>query len=405
MSYRLAFIIPVIATIVVSCVPSTEQSPTSGPVLSVWMPELDAVTDSVVAILIKSFEKHRACSVSLHYYTYKSAHSLIDSLRPPSRPDIVVADLAVIAALAEAQLLAPVSKPDSVERLFHEGALHSLRWKRSLMALPWLVDTRVVYVNPDIDPVLKSAAPSTQEALLDLCEQLGTQRAIGWAAHGEDHGRMIYSILPFFWSFGGDIVVTDSLLVVDTPENERALAHCVEMSRTGKLETERQLDAEFNHGTLGIWFGNSRLMAYCLDNQHARNARAFLFPGSEKHSGVSVISGLAAGVVAKSENQLLAKMFIDNLTVDSSLRQLTSSVKSPLPARLTALNELRSSSINMRAVACEQLLQARSVPCHPKWQQISRLIELMTLSVMYGEVQPAEALKRLRIQIQELVTS
>lgn len=402
---RFAFSLITAGLILASCSHKNEYDGTQGPVIHLWTSELQGPTDSLLTVLLDDFEAANQCSVAVHTYSNTQVNTFIDSVRAPGRADVIISDISSIAKLADAKCLLPVANPDSTAALFLPGSMQALKWKGAIVALPWLVDTRIIFVNPTAIPSLSTLQIPSQDALLEVCEQIGSQNTTGWATHGEDPGRMIYSILPFLWSYGGNIAIRDSTVFVNLPANVRALTQYVELSRTGKLETERQLDAEFMHGSIGMWFGSSSLIGECSQSGHSRHASAMLLPGGGTNKGTSVITGTAIGVVSSSPQQVLAVKLQHHLTSDASLRALTASIQSPFPSRLSVLTKLRSTSQGLRAVACDQLLNAQSIPAHPKWPQIARMIEQFTLKVVYGELQPEEALQRLQQQLSELVAS
>lgn len=398
---RKALFLLITALALTACGPSNKNTNAAGPTLHVWIPSLGAASDSVFVKLVQTFERENTCTVRVHRHSDLPEKELLDSIRTNDSLDVLVTNIESFSFLADHSVLAAYSASDSLERRFLPGTLHSVQWKGALYGLPWLVNTRVLFGNTTMASALTTSNVESQEDLLDVCESIGSQESTGWGTHSEDPGRLIYSLMPFIWSYGGDIVINDSVVSVNSPQNIRALTQYVELSRTGKLETERQLDAEFIHGSIGLWFGNTSLLREFSSEGHAQRVKAILFPGAGKYSGTSVITGLAIGVASQSRQQLLARRFTEMLTSNQAMQVLTDNVQSPFPAITSVLIEMQHSAGALRGIICDQLMHARTVPSHPRWRNVAQLFEQAVRRLLYGELDPSEALDDIEKHVQD----
>ncbi len=284
-------------------------------------------------------------------------------------------------------------------------------WKSHYYAVPWFVDTRVLFINNDLvtegtDSLLlrsnfKVSPLSYWGGLYqigDAVEKKGTGKGIG--VNGSDVHRLYKKILPQIWSNGGDIFDTIGNPTFNRKENIEALAFYVKQLDVGVLETQKNLDDLFKRGKLAILYSGSWLFTplgkvgfhwYCAP-----------FPGNGGHSGVSFAGGEYLAVNGNSEMKLQAEKLVEFITKPDNELRLAKAFNI-FPADKKLQQDSFYLNRNQGKVFIDQLAHARMTPVHPKWLEIEGILEDETAQALYKKKTPEEAMKSCDKRVSELL--
>jgi multiple sugar transport system substrate-binding protein len=127
-------------------------------------------------------------------------------------------------------------------------------WNGEIYAVPWLVDTKVLFYNKVL---LKRAGfsvpPKSIAELLVYTEKINSvESTYGFGAVGDDPVFLPQTAFAMIYACGSELSDSNSNLTLLTPKNISALTNYIELSRNGEIETQRQLEGDFISGKIGI---------------------------------------------------------------------------------------------------------------------------------------------------------
>lgn len=342
--------------------------------------------------LVESFEKENNCTVELTELSWNDGKAKLQAaFNSGAPPDVVELGSDWVAQFSGSGVLGELATIDT--SLLIPYALVPGRSSGKLYAAPWIVDTRVVYVNTALADGETVDSTTTLLGLLSACEKIQSNGAFGWGANGADAHRLYKKILPFMWTCGGDILDAKGRCVLNSPENVRALSLYAEFARTGITETQRQLDATFLQGKIGVWNSGSWLIKK-IRSAKTLSIRALPFPGVDGRPGVSFAGGEYLASSAASIQRPLAEKLIKHLISAPIAKKFCTRIpEAGFPAAIGAYDDPNLINDPLKAVFARQLRSARMTPVHPRWLDIESVLENAVVRVLLGEASPADALR------------
>ena len=325
-------------------------------------------------------------------------------------PDVLELGSDWIAQFSSSNVLEDLTNLSSLKPRFENAPEYANEpgiWKSHYYAVPWFVDTRVLFVNNDLlmkgtDSALFKVNPlNSWDGIFHIGETIekkGNGRGIG--VNGSDVHRLYKKILPQIWSNGGDIFNVNGNPTFARKENIEALAFYVKQLDAGVLETQKNLDDLFKRGKLAILYSGSWLFTplakvdfhwYCAP-----------FPGNDGHPGVSFAGGEYLAVNGNSEMKLQAEKLLEFITrPDNELR--LAKAFNIFPADKKLQQDSFYLNRNQGKVFIDQLAHARMTPVHPKWLEIEGILEDETAQALYKKKTPEEAMKSCDKRVAELL--
>ncbi|MFM8436869.1 MAG: ABC transporter substrate-binding protein, partial [Candidatus Kapaibacterium sp.] len=207
--------------------------------------------------LVEVFEKKNGCRVECTELSWNDGKTkLIAAFSSKTAPDVIEFGSDWVAQFSSSGVLADLNaiQPTPLGGFF-EWSTAPARWGGTTYAVPWVVDTRVLYVNKGLlEKSGLSSSPVSWTDVLQSSEIVSlSEENHGFGANGADGHRLYKKILPFFWSYGGDILDANGMPVIASASNVEALTMYVRLSRAGLVETQKQLDGQFAQGRLAFW--------------------------------------------------------------------------------------------------------------------------------------------------------
>ena len=327
-------------------------------------------------------------------------------------PDVLELGSDWIAQFSSSNVLEDLTANDSLQPRFANSPKYANEpgiWKGKYYAVPWFIDTRVLYINRDLVGADAHADLDSKDLNLhDWASVLQAGRKIsqtgvgyGIGVNGSDVHRLYKKILPVIWSNGGEIFDAAVRPTFATKENIEALGFYVQQLEVGVLESQKNLDDLFKRGKIGILFSG----AWLLKPLEKADFRwdCIPFPGNNNHPGVSFAGGEYLAVNSASAEKSAALKLVTFLTrPDIELR--LSKAFNIFPADIKLQQDSFYVRRNQGSVFSEQLTHARMTPVHPKWLEIETILEDETAQALYHKKSPEEALNSCDIRVKQLLS-
>ncbi len=364
--------------------------------------EVSPENQTIREVLIPLFEEsHPNINVeSVPYPSDSFRTALLTAAAGGVGPDLVRLDIVWSPEFAEQGIIAPIDTlmsdfQEYADRVF-PGPLSTNFYDGNYYGLPLDTNTRVFNYNAAMyEAAGIEAAPATVEELQAQCELI---KAVNPDAYVfTDNGTSGWNILPWIWTFGGDIVSPDMTTATGYVNGEgtvAALEFIKEMIDNGCFSDGyigSGIDswAGFFGGTIsaiaeGPWLNST------AENQYPDVPVGLATIPAGPGGSVSVVGGENIVLFNSSPNQEAALEFL----------RFTQSVEYQLEmskvGQLTVLPELLEDEYFAEhpyyGVYLEQLQTANARTPHPAYTQIDEVLGEAAQLVLRGEVSAQEAL-------------
>jgi ABC-type glycerol-3-phosphate transport system substrate-binding protein len=363
---------------------------------------------NVLREIINEFETEYDCKVEVVELSWSDGKTkLFAAFNSGTAPDVLELGSDWVAQFSSAGVLSEIFPDEAEMSRFVDFSTSPSFWSGKIYALPWIVDTRVLFVNNDLllqagikEPIIKDT-----RTILEYAERINDiQGVYGYGATGSDRHRQYKKIVSLFWSYGGDILNDKGQPVVNSPQNTEALEMFVELSRNGLIETQRQLDSRFTEGKLGLWVSGGWLLEKIKNENPSLNFSVSLVPGKNPDSGISFAGGEYLAMSGSTKNRELSLKFIKYMTAGmNALKFCKQIIEAGFPADREYYNDEFYKSNPYRMVFSKQLERARMTPVHPKWLDIEAIIEDAAVEALYGRKTPKEALDDAQYKLTQII--
>ncbi|GBD06339.1 putative ABC transporter-binding protein [bacterium HR21] len=350
--------------------------------------------------LIAEFEQRFHCRVDVTELTWNEGKTkLLAAFNAGKPPDVLELGSDWVAQFSSAGVLWELPR-DSIPLEHFLAATHPpCFWQGKLYAVPWIVDTRVLFLNRTAlqRAGLPQTPPQTWEELLQRASQLHSPPSLyGCGVNGADPHRLYKKVLPLVWSFGGDLLDSTGRPQLTAPPVVRAVRFYTELARVGLIETQRQLDDLFLQGKLGFWVSGAWLAEKLRQQQPRWEYSLALLPGQTPlQPGISFAGGEYLAISAASPRKELALALVRFLTAgETAVRFCRAVPEAGFPADQRFVQDSLLLSIPYRRHFAEQLRRARMTPVHPQWLELEAAFENAVVEALYGIHSPEKALER-----------
>jgi len=230
---------------------------------------------------------------------------------------------------------------DSVEGVSIPGAIESAQHEGELYALPYSTNFGFLYYRTD----LVDEPPETWEELYDIVVEVQEEEDIdGYVGQGDSYEGFVVNYLEFLWSDGGEVfddAATESLLL-DGDHAEKAITFMQDAFEEGVFAGDFNTMVE-DDARLAFQAGDAIFMrnwpyAYPLalgeDDEESEVADDFdiaplpAFEGAPVDT-VSTLGGLNNAVSTLSENQEVAREFVEWAATDEGPQEILAEMQPP----------------------------------------------------------------------------
>lgn len=356
--------------------------------------EVSAENQTLVETLIPMFEtEHPNIKVESVPYPYDGfRQALLTSAAGGEGPDLVRLDIIWSPEFADQGVLMNLSEemPDFEEyaaKVF-PGPLSTNIYNGQYYGLPLDTNTRIFVYNPE----LMESAPATIDELAAMCETLPEGSYLF-----SDGGTYGWALLPWIWSFGGDVTdeaMTTATGYVNSPETVAAVEFIAQMVQSGCFS-----DAFIGSG-LDNWGGFFGGTIYSLlegpwlyptaESQYPDfEIGAALMPAGEG-GPISVVGGENIVVFNTTEHPEEALEFLR--FTQSEVYQLEMSKVGQLTVLPSLIEDEYFTDHPYYGVFLEQLQTARARTPHPEYTNIETVLADAAQLVLRGEMSAQEAM-------------
>ncbi|MCX7930268.1 MAG: extracellular solute-binding protein [Chlorobi bacterium] len=377
------------------------------PVLRVWHFWSAPHHRQVLDTLVRRFEQAHHCRVELTPLSWGEGKTkLMAAFNSRTAPDVLELGSDWVAQFSSSGVLAELSASEVDTAVWLPWSLPPCRWNGHYYAIPWIVDTRVLFVNTALVAAARTALPRTLDELLDASAAIQERTdAAGFGATGADEHRLYKKILPLMWTLGGDVFDSTGRCTLASSANIRALELYAQLSRTGIIDTQKQLDAAFVRGQVAFWNSGSWLIEKIEHENSTLAYTAIIFPGRDaKTPGVSFAGGEYWAVSKSTSQRDLAVSFIRFMSAPEQTTYFCKRIaEAGFPANAHVFTDSSIAHHPVKRVFARQLLHAQMTPVHPRWLDIERILESAVVDVLYGRSNAATALKTAQLKIDDLL--
>ncbi len=368
------------------------------PKLRFWHFWAEPVQRQALQQIVHRFEQLYHCKVELTELSWNDGKAkLFAAFNAGTAPDVLELGSDWVAQFSAAGVLADLTDSVSLGRFLpftHPPA----QWQGRIYAVPWVVDTRVLFVNDSLvrQAGVSPAIPPDVLAWYAMAEAVNRLPDVyGVGVNGSDPHRLYKKVLPFLWSNGGDILDSLGNPTFDRPENVVALEQYARFAKVGIVETQRKLDDLFIQGKLGFWVSGSWLLDRIPRENPTLSYRLALVPPMPGGQSQSFAGGEYLAIARGSTRKALALALIRYLTqADVALAFCKAVHSAGFPADTATFADPYFATVPGRQVFARQLQYARMTPVHPQWLELERIFEEAVTRVLYGRQTAAEALRQ-----------
>ena len=355
--------------------------------------------------LVREFEKTRNVRVELTDLSWNDGKMKLQAaFNSGSPPDVIELGSDWVAQFSSSGVLLQLPGDAAAVGRFVPYSLAPGTWNNRIYAYPWTIDTRVLYVNTDLLASVGVPRPPTSiDEVITVAEKLHDAGIKGWGANGADAHRLYKKILPLMWTLGGDVLDNQGRPTLYSPPNVAALEIYARLSRAGMIETQRQLDAAFIQGKIGMWNSGSWLLKKIAATPSLR-VTPVLQPAYGTAPGVSFAGGEYLAVSASTGNTQMARELVQFLIDGTNAVRFCKAVpEAGFPADSAFVRDPSLMNDPMKKVFSQQLASARMTPVHPRWLDLEEILEDAVERVLLGEADPTESLARAQADAEALL--
>jgi multiple sugar transport system substrate-binding protein len=360
-----------------------------------WQFWTDPKAKPVIESVIAQFEKaNPEWKVNLTDLTWSDGHQkIVVAFGAGNPPDLLEFGSDWIAEFAAASALGEIPG-DSTNLLLWRPGL----WNNKIYAKPWFLDTRVIYYNKSLLDKAGCAIPADWPRLLEACQKINAlgDGISGFGANSNEPHRLYKKFLPFVWTAGG-VIFYDNRVNLDSPQVLKALEFYQELVKSGRVETQKNLEDAFCDGKIGAVISGGWLLKRLKDTPPRFDYQLGpITPEYSRGTGASFAGGEYLVIPAKSSNKDGALKLMESLLALRNIQMLCDSVGFGFPP-------YRNQEIGspLRGVLYEQLGHSQSTPSHPHWVNIEGIIETMVEQVTLGKLTPRQAIADAQSKINE----
>jgi multiple sugar transport system substrate-binding protein len=337
---------------------------------------------------------------------WDSAHDKIaTAIAGKQVPDVSLVGTTWMGEFASTGALDPT--PSSIDsKSFFPGAWGTTEVGGKSYAVPWYVETRVLYINNTVAKKANvSTTPATWDELMATAE--GMQKA-GGAVSGitVQAGKTgaWQTLLPFAWQAGAKLMSDDGKkITIDTPEFVKALTYYQSFFTKGiapKELPDGTMETDFNAGKIGSFVSGPWHIGI-LNDAGNKDYTVAPLPKGEKNG--SFMGGSDLAVFKDAKNRDSAWKFVQWLSQPDTQAAWYTTIKD-LPAVPAAWKLGDLATDPQLKVFGTQLETAVAPPSIPNWEQIATVIDTELEKVCKTGLDPQEAAKSMQTQADAIGT-
>ena len=395
---KILIVLIVASSFLVSCF---EKNKSDSKKITFWHFWSEPYQRTVVDSLVKEFEKQEKVEVEITELSWGDGKvKLLAAFNSNTAPDVLELGSDWVSQFSSAGVLSDISHHVEMSK-YLDFAQEPCRWENGIYALPWIVDTRVLFVNMDL---LKANGfenpPTTYAEMLEMSKVINKGDIYGFGINGSDKHRLYKKVLSFIWSEGGNIYDGKNFQF-DSPQVIAGVQKYKDLAQYGIVDTQKELDNYFAKGRLAFWISGSWLLKTVNEFAKVKDMQLVRIPDFS-NNGVSFAGGEYLSISKKSENQELALKLVKFLTDGKNSVEFCRNIPE---AGFPADKEYYTSDFydsEYKAVFAKQLESSKMTPMHPKWLEVEELFEGAVEQILYDRMTTEQAMKDLQSKMKGL---
>lgn len=331
-------------------------------------------------------------------------------------PDVLQLDVVWTPEFAAAGWIRPLDDFDlRSARLedFFEPALAADRWRGRLYALPWFVDTGMLYWRTD----LMASAPETFEQLTSIARRALDDGAVasGFVWQGARYEGLVTVFLEHLTGFGGAILDDRGEVVIASPASVRALTFMRDaiyrediVPQAVLTWQEEQTRFAFQNG--GAAFMRNWPYAAALLSREGESAVAGRFGvAAMPHAGgrsAAALGGAQLAINARSRQPDAAWALIEYLTAPAQMIE-RAQVAGQFPSRRSVYSDPRlAAALPIPPERAREIIDtAVPRPVTPVYSQLSGILQIHLHRALTRQQEPQQALNDAADDIRRLLAT
>lgn len=369
--------------------PEVDTEGASGEI-SVWAMGNEGENLSVLADAF--MDEYPDVTVEVTPVPWDAAHDrIVNAMAGGEGPDVTMVGTTWMGEFASLGGLDPTpANIDSSQ--FFEGAWDTTVVDGTSYAVPWYVETRLLYYRTDLAEEAGATAPPESwedlKAMAAAMQDAGARYGLTLLPGGPGAWQVY---MPFFWQAGGDIMDADGNFTLDGEPCVEALTFYdsffeEELVPPAAVDVPRE--AQFADGDLGSFFDGPWMIGI-VEDAGTDPETYTVAPQTTEEAGTSFVGGSNLAVLADSDNKEAGWAFIEYVS-RPEVQVTWYETVSALPAVQSAWEDEQLSGDDKLSVFGEQLEDAKAPPAISTWEQIASEIDGVIEQVTVGDMTPED---------------
>lgn len=375
-------------------------------VIDFWHFQSEPNQKKVLDEILQKFEKKYKCKVRTTELSWKDGKiKLFAAFNANIEPDVVELGSDWVAQFSSSKVLKELNRNEVNFDNYIKFSQEPCLYNNQIYALPWYVDTRVLFYNKKILSLSSLSVDSikTFEDLLLACKIMKNNGFNGFGVNGPDAHRLYKKIVTFLWSYGGDLIDKKGNFVLNSKQNKLAISKYKEFMLYGKLENQRNLDNEFIQGNLGFLISGAWIIEKIQNENQNLSYGVMTLPevvyDKFRQKGISFAGGEYLAVTRAGQRKKLSEELIRYLTNGEVAIEFCKKIpEAGFPANKKYFNDEFYLNQPIRKVFAEQLNYAKMTPVHKDWLDIEVLLEEAVEEVLYSRKSVNKSLNDLQLK-------
>ena len=323
---------------------------------------------------------------------WDAAHDrIVNAIAGGEVPDVTMVGTTWMGEFAALGGLDPT--PSNIDgSQFFEGAWNTTIVDGTSYAVPWYVETRLLYYRTDLaEEGGVTEAPATWDDLKALAEGIqgaGAEYGINLQPGGTGSWQ---TFMPFFWQAGGEILGEDGAFTLDSEACVEALTFYdsfFEEGLTAPAAADVPLEGQFANGDVGSFVSGPWMIGIVTDAGADPETWTVAHQPTEE-AGTSFVGGANMAVLSDADNKEAGWAFIEYLS-QPEVQVTWYETVSDLPSVQAAWDDEALSGDALLSAFGDQLSDAKAPPSIATWEEVAAEIDTVIEEVTVGDMAPEE---------------
>jgi len=371
-------------------------------------PENEMLVNTLVPLFEAEHPNIKVESLPVAYEDFRT--KLFTSISGGVAPDLARIDIIWTPELADMGALASIDEEMSdfadYKDLLFAGPLATNFWNGHYYGLPLDTNTKLWFYNKALYDSAGITAPASVDEMLDQCQML--KAANPNVYYFATDGTWAWVVLPWIWSFGGDITdveVTTATGYLNGAQTVAAFEFLKELYDQGCIAPVIMgsgIDTFAGYGQdVYASLDNGPWTFPIVESQFPdKEISISPFPAGVGGS-INVVGGENIVLFQQSENKEAAMEFL-RFVLSKKYQEKMAEV-GQLPVRVDLIESDFIKNHEYYGMFLEQLKTSKSRTAHPKWSQMDEIITNAGQLILRNEKSAQEALDEAAAQIDELL--